>query len=483
MKQALSLLLILCTASQANRSGEEALELGKKHYEAGRHMRALDLFGKAIDGAKDVTVRNKAYYHQALALYELGFNYSAYVSFRNVLSAADSETRPFLEKAVRNSVLIADRLNMVDRIGRGLDKIQFSTIPPSSQGFANYAVGSAALESGETQKAESRLKSVAPDNSMYPKAMFLLGVIATRNKNYSEAASYFRKTIETARTKELLNLQELARLNLARTTYALGQLEQSIELYSQFSSGSAHWLTILLEASWPLLRVHDTTVSLGNLHTVISPFYREELVGEAYVLRSTILYSLCKYEEMRQTLAQFFEIYEPVIAAMQRTNGDLAGGEEYFRAMETGRGLSGAFLAFSKRDPGFQKELKVLRLLRSEKQKISSYGNLPNIRKLISVLEETIHAKERQIGEDLRNLHQRKLRELLAQREQANYLKVEIVTGEKDLIESQEGLPPKRIVDVQTDVSSGYRFWPFIGEFWEDELGAYVYTTESSCVQ
>lgn len=79
-------------------------------------------------------------------------------------------------------------------------------------------------------------------------------------------------------------------------------------------------------------------------------------------------------------------------------------------------------------------------------------------------------------------MHARKLKELLAQREQANYLKVEIVTGEKELIEGQKGLPPKRVVDVETSVGENYHFWPYAGEYWEDELGAYVYTTESSCV-
>jgi len=88
----------------------------------------------------------------------------------------------------------------------------------------------------------------------------------------------------------------------------------------------------------------------------------------------------------------------------------------------------------------------------------------------------------KKIGLSLRRMHRLKLKELLEQREQANYLRVEIVTGEKDLIESQKGLPPKRVTDVETTVSESYHFWPFQGEYWEDELGAYVYTTESACI-
>ena len=29
---------------------------------------------------------------------------------------------------------------------------------------------------------------------------------------------------------------------------------------------------------------------------------------------------------------------------------------------------------------------------------------------------------------------------------------------------------------------NGEVYWPYDGEYWEDELGTYVYTTESSCV-
>ncbi|MFM8314142.1 MAG: hypothetical protein ACKOA8_07640, partial [Deltaproteobacteria bacterium] len=104
------------------------------------------------------------------------------------------------------------------------------------------------------------------------------------------------------------------------------------------------------------------------------------------------------------------------------------------------------------------------------------------VNNLINLNEEAQKSLESQMGVTMQKIHRRKLADLLSQREQANYLKVEIVTGEKEMIEGQKGLPPKRITDVETSVASGYRFWPFTGEYWEDETGTYVYTTESACV-
>src|SRR5262249_23750543 len=137
---------------------------------------------------------------------------------------------------------------------------------------------------------------------------------------------------------------------------------------------------------------------------------------------------------------------------------------------------------FAKRDQGIQHQLKTLDLLREERSNLAGFGRNEQIRRLASIMDDTERNLAMQVGANLMRLHRRKLQELIEQREQANYLKVEIVTGEKELIEGQKGLPPKRIVDVETSVAEGYRFWPFVGEYWDDELGTYVYTTESACV-
>lgn len=481
---AIALLVMVVNAQGAPATGRmPAFELGKRNYEAGNYPRALDLFSQAINSASDPSTRNKAYYYQGLTLFELGYYYSAYISFRNVLLAADDRNKEIYEKAIKNAVIITDRLNMVDRVGKALDKLPANFIPTAVSGQAHYAIGVGQFTSGDMESAASHFKSVHPETQFYPKSLFYLGVISTKQKNYREAALYYEKVLQVAYgKKELFPLAELARLDLARSVYSGGDIERSIEIYSQFLSSSPHWLTVLLEASWPLMRVNDTTVSLGNLHTVLSPFYREDMVGEAYVLRATILFSLCKYEEMRQTLAQFFSLYDPLMRQMQAEEQKLGGPDGFFQAYKRDSGMNRGFMNFAKRDTGIAKQMKVLDLLQQEKSNLARFTRNEQMHRMSQIIDETIRSLSLEIGATLQKLHKRKLTELVQQREQANYLKVEIVTGEKELIEGQKGLPPKRIVDVETSVAAGYHFWPFKGEFWEDELGTFVYTTESSCV-
>lgn len=483
--KALLILSMFCTmvALAETKPGSSSFDSARKAYESGSYSRALDLLAQAVQTAPDAALRNKAFYYQGLVLFEMGYYYSSYVSFRNVLLAADDKNREVYEKALKNVIIITDRLNMLDKAGKVVTNLPASFIPSSVASLTHYAQGAYFAKAGDTERAMSHLKSVNPESQFYAKALFQLGVLSTKKKNYKEAVFYFDKVLESVRGKrDLFPLAELARLNLARTVYTTGDVERSIETYAQFLSSSSHWLTVLLEASWPLMRVNDTTVSLGNLHTVLSPFYREDLVGEGYILKATILFSLCKYEEMRRTLAQFFNLYDPVLRAMQAETNQLGSADAFYRAYVSGKGLNRSFMNFIKRDAGIQRDLKVMELLQDERQNLAKFGRNEQMRRMAQVIEETEKSLALELGSTLQRLHKRKLQELVEQREQANYLKVEIVTGEKDLIEGQKGLPPKRVVDVETSVAAGYHFWPFAGEFWEDELGTYVYTTESACV-
>lgn len=488
MRFYLKLILVLVLVSgigadAAKKKKRSTFDLGRQAFESGRYVRALSLFDRAIGTAKSTKDKNLAYYFQGLVLYEKGYYYSSYLSFRNVLLTADRDNKQVYEKAIKNAVIIMDRLQIAAAVGKVLSKLPSDLIPSSVGHMANYAIGNYYFGKNKNKKAASRFKSVHPKSQFYPKALFHLGVLATKEKNYKDAAFYFMKVVKlTQNSRSLKNLNQLARLNISRTVYSAGDMERSIELYSKFTSASPYWLTILLEASWPLMRVSDTTVSMGNLHTVISPFYREDLVGEAYLLRTTILFALCKYEEMRRTLQQFFQIYDPVMRDMQAEKTRLGSATSYYNAFINKKGLNQSFMNYANRDPGIKNAIKVQNSLRRERSNLAKHSRNSQLKRARKVIRQTVNILSKKIGLSLRRMHRLKLKELLEQREQANYLRVEIVTGEKDLIESQKGLPPKRVTDVETTVSESYHFWPFQGEYWEDELGAYVYTTESACI-
>ncbi|NBX94001.1 MAG: hypothetical protein EB078_00085 [Proteobacteria bacterium] len=478
-------ILILTSSLQSfsENSKTASLELGRKQFESGNYERALETLAQTISSTSDANIRNRAFYYQGLSFFEMGLYYSSYVAFRNVLLNPDERFKEVYEKAIKNAVIIADRLNVADRLGKVIEKMDNKLIPTSVSGLARYSMGVAKFEANQNSEAEKNLKSVSPESQFYNKALYYLGILATKRKDYKEAAYYFEKLVAvTQGKKDLYWLEELGRLNLARTAYSADNVEKSVELYSKFLSSSPYWIDVLLEASWPLMKMNDTAVSLGNLHTITSPFYQKDLVGEAYILKATILYKLCKYEEMRKDLSTFFSLYDPIIRSMEQETASLGSRDAYFRAYQSKKGLNSSFVNFLGRDQGIQNNMKILKGLNEERENLTKLSRTDQTNRTISQLDELRESLSRETGVAIEKLHKRKLTELLQQREQANYLKVEVVTGEKELIEGQKGLPAKRVVDVETTVAAGYHFWPFNGEYWEDELGTYIYTTESSCV-
>ncbi|MFM8269040.1 MAG: hypothetical protein ACKN9V_02535 [Pseudomonadota bacterium] len=483
LKTGVLALLICIQLGAADNSKTSLLEQGRRSFESGNYDKALEYFSQTISSTTDANIRNRALYYQGLTFFEQGLFYSSYLSFRNVLMNPDERFREVYEKAIKNAVTIAERMDLVDKIGNVIAKMDDKLIPSSVRGHAQFAKGVYFFNTGKNVEAESALKSVSPQSNFFPKAQYFLGIISTKKKNYKDAAYYFEKVVSTTRgNKDLYPLEELGRLNLARTAYSADEIEKSVELYSKFLSSSPYWIDVLLEASWPLMKMNDATVSLGNLQTVTSPFYKEDLVGEAYLLKATILHRLCKYDEMRRDLSAFFKIYDPIISSMEKEAASLGSSEAYFRAYKEKKDLNRAFMSVIGRDQGVQKNLKILESLIEEKASLSKTSKNEQIQRMMNQVDALKDTIVQETGQTIKNIHKRKLNELLQQREQANYLKVEVVTGEKELIESQSGLPPKRVTDVETKVAEGYHFWPFNGEYWEDELGTYIYTTESSCV-
>jgi hypothetical protein len=68
----------------------------------------------------------------------------------------------------------------------------------------------------------------------------------------------------------------------------------------------------------------------------------------------------------------------------------------------------------------------------------------------------------------------------------AEIYKVEMITAEKDIYQAAyHGKLMEKIAarKMLRDVPAGYRFWPFEGEYWMDELGWYEVNTVNECLE
>ena len=77
----------------------------------------------------------------------------------------------------------------------------------------------------------------------------------------------------------------------------------------------------MFESSWALFRHRDDSQNpgryhekaLGNLKTLSSPFFQEEYLPQAAILKAVILYSRCEYDKALSSVEEFRRVYEPLL--------------------------------------------------------------------------------------------------------------------------------------------------------------------------
>ena len=70
-----------------------AFEAGRRQFDGGNYDRAIELLSQVITGSNDPNVKSRAYYFQGLSFFEKGLYFSSFISFRNVLLAADERNK------------------------------------------------------------------------------------------------------------------------------------------------------------------------------------------------------------------------------------------------------------------------------------------------------------------------------------------------------------------------------------------------------
>jgi hypothetical protein len=162
-------------------------------------------------------------------------------------------------------------------------------------------------------------------------------------------------------TEEEAGLADLAHLSLGRihysTAFRLGErggaaidarrLEAAKDSFARVRAWSELWQQSLFDQAWVYFMLGDHPRALGNVHSIEAPLFSNRYIPEADVLRATIVYSLCRYDEAAAAATRAWTRYKPVqgeleaILARQSNDGGSAGFYGWADTLD-GRGLSGS---------------------------------------------------------------------------------------------------------------------------------------------
>ncbi len=453
------------------------------------------------------TLRYKSIYYLGSSLLELDLFYAAASYFVDVIR--NSKNRNLLKAAVAG-------LNDVNKQATlGTDfiaavfykKINANKVASKDRGFYHYHIGLYYFANAIYDKAYSYLRRVVPESYYHLNASYYLGILNLLAKRYAKAEYHFKYIIDRTSgfkasklTKRYRALREMTILNIARLYYEIDRFEKSIEYYSRIRKDSDNWLTALFEASWAFFRIGKHSNTLGNIHTIQSPYFKDRFFPEAYILQSITYLYLCYYYDAKYALLRFKRRYQPLFGDIKQILREYknrpASFFELVRDYAQGRRVE------------FIEARSIINALSITNQFKESRDLVKNIKREERLLED-MPTRFREsslvvrIDNRLNKLSKRSRKEagiaLFTQirhyysylndlSDQGKVITLQLLEGKLAKISKRMILEPMEKTEKlwgegmkPLNLKSVHEYWPFKGEYWEDELGGYVYNIESLC--
>ncbi len=374
-----------------------------------------------------------------------------------------------------------------------------------------------AEQTGEATKSFDEVKRLAlmipKGDPFYPRAKYLEGLAYFRENKLETALEAMKEVVRSTRQaegpmttegKQLKALREMAFMQLARTHYGAKQNRYAIAYYDKIERGGVQWLEALFEASWAHYRIGQYEQALGNLITLSSPFFREEYFPEALILKAVVYFENCRYREALSIIEDFEAIYGPVQEELDVLVNKNMEANEYFNVLDEvrkknkeGQKLKGTdeilerILNLALTDKDLKKTVDSIAELEGEMDAVGTKGDTFKYSNLSKQLIERLKEQRQGLIGKAGLMAKSKLDfengQLQTLRANGLRIKFETTSKEKDFLEEMlKAGGQQKIVKpykYSAAVSDDQLYWPYVGEYWRDELGTYQYTLTKGCIE
>jgi len=327
MKQLLALSLFLAAPVLAQDSAKYNQALAA--FNAGDYPSATLAFYELEQNATQADVRGKAQYYLADSFFRQGMPVASMIYFANIVRDRAAK-QSFYLKAVEGLVNVQSTLNDEYLIPSALDKSyqdDWAKLPPEVLAHINYLVGMVDVRNSKFEEAKSFLESVGPDTSVYAKAQYLLGITLVDPRypggaKPKEAVKAFETVVNLSTGSALKQAdfeatRQLAMIALGRTYYGTGQYDQATHWYEQVPRFSKFWDQALFENGWARFQNDDFGGALGSLQSLHAPQFAASFQPESWVLKATVYYFSCLYDEAKSALKSYEDLYLPMAEKLQ----------------------------------------------------------------------------------------------------------------------------------------------------------------------
>lgn len=503
MKRLLSLLVVLAPLAVPAQQDVGGYNRALAAFNAGDFDTAAPLFFQLSEGSSDADMKGKAEYFLAQSLAKKGLPVAAFISYAAIVNAGPSH--PSYLKAVEGLVDMQQQLDEQNLIPSILNQAytdevrdRWVTLPKEVLARINYLVGTVSQRRGRFEEARSLLEAVPKDSRAYAKSRYLLGVVLSDPRFPGrpgegdaldkEAINAFKEVLSAREPQvELKPTQHLAMLSLGRLHYRRGEHADATGVYEKVPRHARYWDQALFENGFARFQNEDFGGALGSLQALHAPQFEGAFQPESWILKATVYYYSCLYDEVKTTLAAFDELYGPMAKQLEPFTGeDVQLVQAYNLVAAENRRLPRPVYLWLRNNERIREVMRMLDRVDAEKRELSNgtWRGSPMAAQTMASLED-VRGTLLQVGGTLAKSRIREAADNLRTfSDQAEIIRVQTALDEKDLL--QAGVDQKTLLTRQSLYrpkmpGANYNYWKFQGEFWIDEIGYYQYTLKRGC--
>jgi TolA-binding protein len=500
----------------------EALANALRLYQEERHQEAAVQLQRVVEGETKDAAGNqqKAQFFLGKSLYHLKYYQSALAVFDEISQLGKGHL--YFDQTLQWLAQLASQLpepaGIIEKVGRyDIAQIEQFNNAEGKQFYAQllYLLGRSKYAQGDFEKAIELFDQVSSDSKWYVQARMFSGITHVRLRQARPAIQAFRSIIEALEkgdleTEEEDRIHDLAWLSLARVYYTAANkvddetgerevdgrlLGAAVDAWSRVPTGSEYWLDALFEGSFAFFLADEFSRSLGNIHTVFSPYFENSYYPEALVLKAVVFFYNCQMENAAAMVVKFHERYDPVQQELNAKLASFKDNESFYKFLQNVREgkttLSPAIrgiVTSALSDRTVLRHLEYVKQLDAEEDRLKK---APPAFKSSTVgariLQDITLAKSfaiDQTGDLARGRYTRLIEELQDFMNQIDAVDLEVATFERGQLSQEmqaQQVTAERAAGGRVEVDEEHQVWPFDGEYWRDELGFYRQQVTSQC--
>lgn len=499
-----SLVLVLALAPLTVAAQDLRYSQALQAFKSGNVEQAAPLFFAVAEEATDPQVKGLAEDFLAQSLVKLKLPVSALITYAAIVKAGPSH--PAYLHGVEGVVDLQQQLDEQNLVPNLLaqaftDEVRqrWMKLPPEALSRVHYLVATIRHRQGRFDEARALLESIPPSSRVHAKARYLLGV-ALADPRFpgrpgeaealdAAAVAAFHAVVNQhdERHLELEQTRELALLGLGRLHYGRGEYVKSSAAYERVPRYGRFWDQALFENGFPRFQNEDFGGALGSLQSLHAPQFEGAFQPESWILKATVYYYTCLFDEVRTTLGAFDSIYGPMAGQLKPFAAEDTDPIAAFNLISVeNRKLPRPVYLWIRNNERIRGVISLLERIDEEKRALneSPWRGQRFATETAAALEEN-RTTLLQVGGTIAKARlQEAAQNIRTFADQAEIIRVQTALDEKDLF--MAGVDQQKVLASQSLYrpampAEDWNYWKFEGEFWIDEIGYYQYTLKRGC--